>query len=128
MKARILLVLAMMIGFTAASLADPPAGCPPPSTCFNCMLPGYSCFHYAKCSEFSGRCECPAGFGGDDCSQPGKLFLSFCVIYFLVCNSLAEGDKRKIREGDRCECTPGWTGINCNGISFIYVNIIIILS
>jgi hypothetical protein len=43
--------------------------CPP---CFNCMLPGYPCLHFSKCDEFTGRCSCPAGFGGEDCSQPGN--------------------------------------------------------
>ncbi|KAL1925335.1 uncharacterized protein VTP21DRAFT_218 [Calcarisporiella thermophila] len=72
--------------------------CPP---CFNCMLPAYNCQHFANCSEFDGRCKCPPGFGGDDCSQP-------------VCGSLADGSNRKIREGKECKCADGWSGINCN--------------
>lgn len=41
--------------------------CPP---CFNCMLPGFECLHFANCSEYDGKCNCPPGFGGDDCRQP----------------------------------------------------------
>lgn len=44
--------------------------CPP---CFNCMLPGFECLHFANCSEYDGKCNCPPGFGGDDCKQPCKL-------------------------------------------------------
>ncbi|KAJ1968395.1 (ABC) transporter [Dispira parvispora] len=72
--------------------------CPP---CFNCLLPAYKCSNYANCSEFSGRCDCPVGFGGDDCAEP-------------VCGSLADGNQRKVRQGDTCSCEPGWQGINCN--------------
>lgn len=45
--------------------------CPP---CFNCMLPGFECLHFANCSEYDGKCNCPPGFGGNDCKQPCKLF------------------------------------------------------
>lgn len=44
--------------------------CPP---CFNCMLPGFECLHFANCSEYDRKCNCPSGFGGDDCKQPRKL-------------------------------------------------------
>lgn len=44
--------------------------CPP---CFNCMLPGFECLHFANCSEYDGKCNCPPGFGGDDCKQPRKF-------------------------------------------------------
>lgn len=43
--------------------------CPP---CFNCMLPGFECLHFANCSEYDGQCNCPPGFGGNDCKQPCK--------------------------------------------------------
>ena len=43
--------------------------CPP---CFNCLLPGFECLHFANCSEYNGKCNCPPGFGGDDCRQPRK--------------------------------------------------------
>jgi hypothetical protein len=43
--------------------------CPP---CFNCMLPGFECLHFANCSEYDGKCNCPPGFGGNDCKQPRK--------------------------------------------------------
>ncbi|KAJ1915964.1 (ABC) transporter [Tieghemiomyces parasiticus] len=82
----------------AAAAADKDKDCPP---CFNCLLPAYKCTNYGNCSEYSGRCECPAGFGGDDCAEP-------------VCDSLAAGEQRKVREGDSCDCTDGWDGINCN--------------
>ncbi|KAI9594039.1 hypothetical protein BDF19DRAFT_423796 [Syncephalis fuscata] len=72
--------------------------CPP---CFNCMLPGYPCSHFSKCDEFTGRCICPAGFGGEDCSQP-------------VCGGLSDGTHRMPREGDSCQCKDGWEGIHCN--------------
>ncbi|KAG5929227.1 hypothetical protein E4U42_006732, partial [Claviceps africana] len=41
--------------------------CPP---CFNCLLPSHTCAQYAGCNEFNGKCDCPEGFGGDDCLQP----------------------------------------------------------
>ncbi|PMB70686.1 ABC transporter G family member [Beauveria bassiana] len=46
---------------------DRPDGCPP---CFNCLLPAHTCTQYAGCNEFNGICDCPAGFGGDDCLKP----------------------------------------------------------
>lgn len=47
-----------------------PEECPP---CFNCMLPGFECLHFANCSEYDGKCNCPPGFGGNDCKQPRKF-------------------------------------------------------
>jgi hypothetical protein len=47
--------------------------CPP---CFNCMLPGFECLHFANCSEYDGKCNCPPGFGGNDCKQPCKCLLA----------------------------------------------------
>jgi hypothetical protein len=47
--------------------------CPP---CFNCMLPGFECLHFANCSEYDGKCNCPPGFGGNDCKQPCKFFIT----------------------------------------------------
>lgn len=72
--------------------------CPP---CFNCMLPTFECKQFASCNEYTGRCDCPAGFGGDDCSEP-------------VCGSLASGHNRPKRNGTSCGCDDGWGGINCN--------------
>ncbi|KAI8887216.1 hypothetical protein K501DRAFT_212304, partial [Backusella circina FSU 941] len=72
--------------------------CPP---CFNCMLPGFECLHFANCSEYDGKCNCPPGFGGNDCRQP-------------LCGGLADGRNRFPRENDTCDCPEGWDGINCN--------------
>lgn len=76
---------------------DRPDGCPP---CFNCNLEDFVCHQFANCSASNGRCVCPPGFGGEDCSTP-------------TCGSLADKE-RPPREGDRCECKDGWGGINCN--------------
>lgn len=46
--------------------------CPECPACFNCMLPGFECLHFANCSDYNGKCNCPPGFGGDDCKQPRK--------------------------------------------------------
>ncbi|KAJ2078040.1 (ABC) transporter [Coemansia sp. RSA 988] len=46
-----------------------PDGCP---SCFNCMYPGSVCAHNATCNQFTGRCDCPSGWIGEDCLQPGK--------------------------------------------------------
>ncbi|KAI9891761.1 MAG: hypothetical protein M1814_002511 [Vezdaea aestivalis] len=78
-----------------------PTNCPPCPECFNCQLPKFTCGQFANCSEYNGKCDCPPGFGGDDCSQ-------------VVCGSLADGTQRKPRDGDQCECNEGWEGINCN--------------
>lgn len=72
--------------------------CPP---CFNCMLPAFSCKQFAQCNEYTGRCDCPPGFGTEDCSEP-------------VCGSLASGHNRPVRNGTSCDCNDGWGGINCN--------------
>lgn len=77
---------------------DRPAECPP---CFNCQLDSYNCTHFAPCNKYNGKCSCPAGFGGDDCSKP-------------VCGSLADGENRPPRDGKSCKCKDGWSGINCN--------------
>ncbi|KAK9315825.1 hypothetical protein V1524DRAFT_446740 [Lipomyces starkeyi] len=69
--------------------------------CFNCLLPAYTCSQYADCRPYDGHCECPPGFGGDDCSVP-------------VCGSLARGRDRMPRTGHSCECDDGWEGLNCN--------------
>ncbi|KAI1291560.1 hypothetical protein F5Y03DRAFT_31871 [Xylaria venustula] len=50
-----------------ALMDDRPDNCPP---CFNCLLPAHECGQFADCNTYSGQCDCPAGFGGDDCLQP----------------------------------------------------------
>lgn len=77
---------------------DRPPNCPP---CFNCMLPAFECAQYSACNKYNGKCSCPPGFGGEDCSQP-------------VCGSLADGIERLPRTEDQCDCKEGWGGINCN--------------
>jgi len=49
-------------------------------------------------------------------------YVSICVaigrpsLNLLECDSLADGDHRRPRDGDNpCECKDGWGGINCNG-------------
>jgi len=76
-----------------------PDDCPP---CFNCNLGDFRCQQFGNCSKSSGKCSCPPGFGGEDCSQP-------------LCGSLADGNDRAPRDGATpCECKSGWEGINCN--------------
>jgi ABC-type multidrug transport system ATPase subunit len=78
---------------------DRPADCPP---CFNCNLGDFVCHQFANCTQSSGKCACPAGFGGEDCSEP-------------LCGSLAGGKDRPLRNKDApCGCEEGWEGINCN--------------
>jgi hypothetical protein len=88
---------------------------------FNCMLPAFSCRQFATCNEFTGRCECPEGFGGDDCAEPGKDINTMCIVplltvCFIVCGGLDDGRNRPIRNGTSCDCTSGWDGINCNSM------------
>ncbi|KAG9289200.1 hypothetical protein G9A89_022509 [Geosiphon pyriformis] len=76
-----------------------PEDCPP---CFDCHLSIFECLHFANCSDYDGKCKCPPGFGGEDCSKP-------------LCNSLADGPNRHPREdGQLCQCSEGWSGLNCN--------------
>jgi len=77
---------------------DRPDDCPP---CFNCNLDAFKCHQFANCTKATGRCSCPPGFGGEDCSEP-------------LCGSLADGSNRLPRQGATCDCEEGWTGINCN--------------
>lgn len=67
------------------------------------MLPAFSCKQFAKCNEFNGRCDCPPGFGTDDCAEP-------------VCGGLSDGLDRPVRNSTTCECSDGWSGINCNSM------------
>ncbi|KAK4672828.1 FAD-dependent urate hydroxylase [Podospora pseudopauciseta] len=87
-----------MLRVQAALMEGRPKDCPP---CFNCNLPAHSCGQFAPCSEYSGKCNCPDGFGGDNCLEP-------------LCGSLSRGPDRPKREGKSCQCDDGWTGINCN--------------
>ncbi|KAJ2698789.1 FAD-dependent urate hydroxylase [Coemansia sp. IMI 209128] len=79
-----------------------PDGCP---SCFNCLYPGSSCAHNATCNQFTGRCNCPPGWTGEDCLLPACL------------SPLDEG-KRPAAKSGHChqdtECSPGWGGWNCN--------------
>ncbi|KAI9190098.1 FAD-dependent urate hydroxylase [Blastocladiella emersonii ATCC 22665] len=81
-------------------LPGPDGKCPP---CFNCLLPAFQCHNFGTCSSYTGRCECPAGFGGDDCAEP-------------LCGSLVDANPRRPprRDAKQCACTDGWTGLNCN--------------
>ncbi|KAI9825855.1 MAG: hypothetical protein M1832_000796 [Thelocarpon impressellum] len=79
-------------------LDDRPDDCPP---CFNCLLPAFGCTQFATCDKYNGKCSCPPGFGGEDCSKP-------------VCGSLADGKERFPRKEKYCDCEEGWDGINCN--------------
>ncbi|KAH6663279.1 ATP-binding cassette sub-family G member 2 [Plectosphaerella plurivora] len=74
--------------------------CPP---CFNCLIPAHKCTQYGDCNQNTGKCDCPEGFGGDDCLQP-------------LCGALGRGanDNRPQRDSKECGCDEGWTGINCN--------------
>ncbi|CAI6080573.1 hypothetical protein V2G26_011909 [Clonostachys chloroleuca] len=90
---------AEMLRVQASLLDGRPSECPP---CFNCLLPAHTCAQYAGCNEFNGKCDCPEGFGGDDCLEP-------------LCGSLGRGKDRPMRNGEsNCQCDEGWTGINCN--------------
>lgn len=77
--------------------------CPP---CFNCQLPAFSCANSGSCRSWDGQCDCPVGFGGQDCLSP-------------LCGSPLQGEKRFPRKDDdkgngECDCDEGWGGLNCN--------------
>ncbi|KAK3842498.1 MAG: hypothetical protein J3R72DRAFT_368062 [Linnemannia gamsii] len=78
--------------------ANRPDDCPP---CFNCLLDAFPCSHFAPCNAYDGRCSCPPGFAGDNCSVP-------------VCGALSDGKDRPQRDSETCKCKDGWSGINCN--------------
>lgn len=78
---------------------DRPPECPP---CFNCNLEQFKCMQYGNCSTTSGKCSCPSGFGGLDCSAP-------------LCGSPADKDRLpRPEDQSRCDCPEGWDGVNCN--------------
>ncbi|KAK6340918.1 hypothetical protein TWF696_009231 [Orbilia brochopaga] len=75
---------------------------PKDPSCFDCHLPVYQCKQFAPCNSYNARCDCPAGFGGDDCGEP-------------ECGALSDGRERFTRpKGKNCQCKDGWDGINCN--------------
>ncbi|KAJ2887051.1 (ABC) transporter [Coemansia aciculifera] len=79
-----------------------PDGCP---SCFNCLYPGSICAHNATCNQFTGRCNCPPGWTGEDCLLPACL------------SPLDEGMRPAAKSGhchQDTECSPGWGGWNCN--------------
>jgi ABC-type lipoprotein export system ATPase subunit len=80
-----------------SSLDDRPGDCPP---CFNCQLEAFQCTQFATCDKYSGKCLCPPGFAGEDCSTP-------------LCGSLSD-PQRPPRKDKYCSCNDGWEGINCN--------------
>ena len=84
-------------------LDDRPDRCPPCPSCFNCNAASDVCHQFADCNKSNGKCSCPSGFGGDDCTVP-------------LCGALPDGDQREPRPDDvqSCECNDGWGGINCN--------------
>ena len=102
------IVSAYRNGSSASLLQSPfslrderPPGCPECPRCFDCKYEEFACAQFAECSQYNGKCVCPPGFGGDDCSEP-------------VCESLADGKQRAPREGQYCDCKEGWEGVNCN--------------
>ncbi|KAJ2065542.1 (ABC) transporter [Coemansia sp. S155-1] len=79
-----------------------PEGCP---SCFNCLYPGSICAHNSTCNQFTGRCNCPPGWTGEDCLLPACL------------SPLDEGMRPAAKSGhchQDTECSPGWGGWNCN--------------
>ncbi|KAK9471520.1 uncharacterized protein V1510DRAFT_426777 [Dipodascopsis tothii] len=94
------------LGATGSGLVGADESCDADDS-FNCLLPAYECTQFADCSLYDGRCVCPPGFGGDDCSAP-------------VCGSLSAGRDRMPRRGSTCDCDDGWGGINCNGL-YLYI-------
>lgn len=85
-----------LMSSSPTTLRDPE--CPP---CFNCQLDKFACGNSGQCRQWDGLCDCPTGFGGQDCLSP-------------LCGSPLKGQQRYPREGDECECDDGWGGLNCN--------------
>lgn len=99
-------------------------------TSFDCNLPINSCGQFAPCNNYSGKCDCPEGFGGDNCLEPRTNIPLSAVLpprpkfcqgkqltvrpLIIECGSLPRGHNRPTRQGKSCECDEGWTGINCN--------------
>jgi len=78
--------------------------CPPcpPCTTFNCNLKADPCVNFGTCDASSGKCQCPVGFGGDNCNQ-------------YTCQSPINEATRSVQPlNQECQCNEGWQGINCN--------------
>jgi len=84
------------------------------------LLPAFTCGQFAQCNQYDGQCKCPPGWSGIDCLTPRMWLKAHSQVFALTlnteCDSLAEGEHRRPRDGNTpCECKDGWGGVNCNG-------------
>ena len=59
-------------------------------------------------------CNCTTGWGGSDCSEGIKIFLSLKIYPLAQCTTGCSGHGTCFAPPSTCNCTAGWLGSDCS--------------